>query len=84
MNNKMRKIKIKKNEFKIGMRVKVPIAGWWIGKPNKYQVWFKGIIHYINKKDGEILSIEINVKPSSYIGKMLFLKSDLNDIFKCK
>lgn len=80
----MRKIKISKEDLKIGLRVKVPIAGWWVGKPQTTQVWFKGIIHYIYSKNNEILAAEINIKPSKYIGLMHFGQSDLNSIYQCK
>lgn len=80
----MRKIKISKEDLQIGMRVKVPIAGWWLGKPNKKQIWFKGIVHFICRHNNEIIAAEINVKPSKYIGLMHFGKSDLNSIYKCR
>lgn len=80
----MRKIRIEQNDLRIGMRVKVPIAGWWLGKPNKKQIWFKGIIHYIYVRNNKIISVDINIKPSSYIGRMMFDENDLNDIYKCK
>lgn len=79
------KVLVKPNELYIGMRVKCPVAGWWCGYPHKKQLWFKGVVKEIGRRNDTICSVVIYLtsKKHSSVGRMMFLGSQVKtDIYK--
>lgn len=74
-------------DFYIGMRVKLPLGGWWFGSKKKV-VWVKGRILKLGevKKDGKIDSIISYCYSKKYgtIGRIISLNEQCDEIYKVR
>lgn len=83
-----RKLKLKNpTDFYVGMRVKIPLGGWWFGSKKKV-VWVKGRILKLGKvgKDGKIDSIisYCYSKKCGTIGRIMSLNEQCDEIYKVR
>lgn len=84
------KHKVKVNnplDFHVGMRIKIPLGGWWFGS-NKRKEWVKGKITKIGevRKDGKIHSIITHCYSKKYgtIGRIMSLNEQCDEFYKVK
>lgn len=75
-------------ELKVGTRVKIPIAGWFLGS-NKKQIWYKGTIVRVGKinADGKIHYVETSLRPRKdygSLGRVSSINEQCNYICKVK
>lgn len=74
-------------EFFIGMRVKLPMGGWFYGS-NKQKEWFKGIVKKLGpiREDGKIHSIVTKCYSKKYktIGNVMSIEEQCDEIYKTK
>ncbi len=76
------------NELTVGTRVKLPIAGWWLGSRKKVE-WFKGTIIKVGevKEDGKIHVVVTSLrthKRFGNLGKMMSINNQCDAIYKVK
>jgi hypothetical protein len=81
-----RKQKINPDDLRVGMKVKLPIAGWWFGSNKKF-VWYKGTIVKIGIVDGKVRSVITSLRPHKkygHIGSMMSTGEQCEEFYKVK
>lgn len=75
-------------ELIVGTRVKIPIAGWFLGS-KKRQIWYKGTIVRVGRIniDGKIHYVETSLRPRKdygSLGRVSSINEQCNYIYKVK